>query len=183
MVFTLTQNINAQDMEYFENGNIKASGTELDGQKYDWWSYYNENGDLIKKVFYSDEETVEIKLFYPSGKLKAEGIGTHPDFVGPDLLGNWKYYNEKGELVSEGEAQDGKQVGIWKFYHTNKKLKETGNFIKGKRNGEFRYYFDNGQLQGIGKYINDKANGEWKIYNKEGEVIKITEYKDGKIIK
>ncbi len=175
-------NDKGKEVEYFENGNIKARGIYLDDQKYGWWDYYNENGDLIKKVDFDDWGMgKKTKLFYPTGKLMAEGIGLEPP--GEKRFGIWKYYNENGELVSEGETEQGKIVGIWKFYHNNGKLRETGNFSKGKRDGEFIHYFDNGQIQGIGKYINDNANGEWKIYNKEGEVIKITEYKDGKIIK
>ncbi len=45
-----------------------------------------------------------------------------------DEIGLWKYYNENGNLSSEGMYKEGKKVGEWKFYKTDGSLLKTINY-------------------------------------------------------
>ena len=111
--------------------------------------------------------------------------------------GTLKEYNQLGQLIFEGEYNDGKRYkGKGKEYKDDKLIFE-GEYNDGKRyNGKMMQYYGNGNLLFVGKYSNGILNG--KQYNENGELIfegecshfcggfgrngKGKEYKDGKII-
>ena len=45
-------------------------------------------------------------------------------YVNGELHGPAKFYNPRGELVSEGQYKRDKKDGLWKFYEDGKLVKE-----------------------------------------------------------
>jgi antitoxin component YwqK of YwqJK toxin-antitoxin module len=68
---------------YHENGALKATGPEKNGEKTGLWKFYG-----------------------PDGKLDSEG-----EYVNGQPNGAWRYYHENGELASEGQQRNGVKEG------------------------------------------------------------------------
>jgi len=90
------------------------------GEQVGTWTYYNEDGSLqkteTKKLLSRRYKT---QLYYPNGKLQKEGyarLKKDREYVSYYWYGNWKCYDEKGNLekiekYKEGEVQETKTVG------------------------------------------------------------------------
>lgn len=138
--------------EYYNNGNLKVSGTKINGLDTGEWKYYFENGKISKVGTYEN------------GKLNGE----------------WKYYYENGVLRIIGKYQKGKDIGVWKYYHDNGSLSAIGEYKNGEFSGEWKYYFENGNLRKVGKRENGFDIGKWKYYNEDGTINKIVNNGDVK---
>ncbi len=108
--------------KYFHpNFKIKEEGKTLDAKKDGLCKYYNDKGVLVKEAYFKNgSEFGEYKEYYNNGALKAKGqykhtsgFVTHSTFDPsgkenirktasdniPKKYGEWKYYDEKGNLI------------------------------------------------------------------------------------
>lgn len=76
--------IDGQKNEYWffyqDNGNKKAEGHYKNNNKEKWWIYYNENSEIIKKSEYKSNKLDGITIIYTNGDVsRAEKYvnGTH----------------------------------------------------------------------------------------------------------
>lgn len=141
----------------------------------------------------------EVKIKHgPRGEknlLDAEGLPT----------GQWKEYNQYGELLRSIEYLHGKKEGLTTTYYRaeepvvreeinyfdgikdgaySKKFftGETaieGEYKMGKKHGKWTYYYDNGEVKKECNYDNGLRDGLWKSFNKKGELKKEITYKAG----
>ena len=134
-------------------------------------------------------------FYYPSGVKSSEGrmVNGKPD-------GWWRSYNEKGQLVSEGNRKDFLLDSLWTFYAEGKPYL-TINYKAGEKHGEQVQYaskeytktqwrhdtivgtvntYDQvGWLKRTVPYEAGKPHGLAKEYNQEGRVVAITSYYHG----
>jgi antitoxin component YwqK of YwqJK toxin-antitoxin module len=119
---TLYDTKETSDYKYFyPTLKIKEEGKTLNAKKEGLSKFYNDKGTLIKEVNYkSGAEFGEYKEYYDSGVIKTQGqykqikgfvntstfdpqgiehIRKHPDDHIPQKTGEWKYYDEKGNLI------------------------------------------------------------------------------------
>lgn len=107
--------------------------------------------------------------------------------------GRWiQYYKDSTNILAEGENKDNKREGEWKFYDQKGNLTKTVIYKEGKKEGpEITYFAGTKIIKSEGQNINDKKEGEWKFYsdsqhqcvskgmykedNKEGEWIECSE--------
>lgn len=117
--------------EYFDNGNIKATGYYYEDQPIGLWKTYYPNGQLKKSYSYALIEYKNIsnycmmgsyQEFYENGQLKINGFyksipdvievqlidpitfeGSFVDKIGPVSIkhGLWTYYNKDGTIEKE----------------------------------------------------------------------------------
>jgi antitoxin component YwqK of YwqJK toxin-antitoxin module len=115
-------------IEYDENGNIVLKGEYIEGKKEGKWIYivgdarqetsynedmkngweriYSENGNLLfEGKFIDDNPNGEHKWFWPNGKIKKIG-----KYVMGIKTGDWKTYNENGELFLVITYKNGKEI-------------------------------------------------------------------------
>ena len=73
-----------------------------------------------------------------------------------ELHGDAKFYNPKGELVSEGQYKRGKKDGLWKYYEKGDlidglfDLRSLGSSFEGSSS---LMYLINGSMKGVDGYI------------------------------
>lgn len=96
---------------------------------------YYTNGIKHKSVKYRNGlRSGKYKEYYNSGSLKLEEnykIFTVDNTKKSLYHGSSKPFNQNGELISEGDYNQGKKTGVWKDYHDGKLLKSESY-----RNGE-----------------------------------------------
>lgn len=171
-------------LEVYEDGTIKTKGNYIDGKKDGLWESFKQdgsrkgasetfkNGTVIKKVTYYTDGSVEMERNF-NDQGKQHGIEK-------------KYAFDGGELTSEKNFVNGKQVGKqMRLVSSNQ-----GSFYEysvynenGKKDGEFREVFvEKGQKEKTkGQYVNDKKHGKWYLGNSLGFYREET-YENGKLV-
>ena len=96
--------------------------------------------------------------------------------------GDWKFYDQKGDLSITGNYKNGKRNGVWVEYH------EGGEKIHFKQSYEddkiidpiFISYHKTGEIDTKGNYQDGKKHGEWISFFESGKVSLIGKFKNGK---
>ena len=74
--------------QYYENGQLQAKGTIVDGERDGIWEEYYENGQLrTKGTHTSDELDGPYEQYYENGQLQAKGT-----YWGGEVDGTWEEY-------------------------------------------------------------------------------------------
>ncbi len=95
----------------------------------------------IKEALYFGEGADTLREFYPSGKLKIQGLQV-------DSLrdGTWKSWYETGQQWSEKRYNMGSEVGKYVVYHPNGNVYIQGQYREGEKKGSWYFYDTNGML-------------------------------------
>ena len=89
----------------------------------------NSNGIVTKELnYYNGQLQGESKEYYPTGDLKEI-----TEYSGNMKHGKYILYNEKGQIIVEGNYKNKLKDGKWKYYDKNSgKLTKTTDFKFGK---------------------------------------------------
>ena len=108
----------------------------------------------------------------------------------PDQITESATYHENGRVKEQGLTRNGKRHGEWKKYDQKGDLLlvavyELGKVI-GKRKPdkveELIEYHSNGRVKSKGLVKNKKRDGTWNVFDNRGKLIKTIVYADGKMI-
>lgn len=183
--------------EYYSNGAVSYSGVldesgkqngtfayyDLDGKKYH--EFHFSKGDLtsitfIDKTGKSTEiatkkgKKVDYLLNYPNGSKKIVG-----QYVDSEKNGDWKYYDNYGNLERTEIYKKGVISDSLIRYHSNGKVASKTTYVDGERNGVFLRYNIFGILTEEGVYKNDQLDKEWYTYFDDGKLKYESYYVDG----
>jgi len=87
----------------FENGNLIMKGKIINDKNEGKWVYYYPSGELESEGNYKYNKPDSIWVWYfPNGKVKEKGI-----FVNGLREGNWKMFDEAGNISMENEYSKG----------------------------------------------------------------------------
>ena len=91
--------------------------------------------------------------------------------------GEWKQWNENGNLSSLKVFDEGKKTGVWRSWNEKKALMFEADYTKGR----IRQWFEHGQLE-YEYFIKDGAeHGSYRKWNIDGLLIHENNYKNGKL--
>ena len=149
--------------------------------------------------------------------IRAEGYGkltyyiNNTYYIGQFLNGlkhgKGAEYDEKDEIIYEGEFKNGKTEGFGRLnfsfltdkkfrgyyigqfknslphgkgtlYNKNDKIIYKGDFAKNKKNGKGRMNYEDGTYY-IGEFLNNVEHGEGKIFNNDNKIIYEGDFKNG----
>ncbi len=137
---------------YYETGELKATGKYENQLKDSVWTYYDTDGYKI-----ADE-------LYINGKRE----------------GSWKVYYNTGQVAEEKEYTSDFEDGIWKQYFIDGKEKLSATYVKGELEGRATYYGSNGKKAVSGVFVRGARDGFWTFYKEDGTTVrKKEEYKNG----
>lgn len=149
---------------YYPGEVLEQVGNYKDGLLDGTWTWYFENGKIQKQEdFFENLPEGKYVEYDESGNV----IATGTYFEGMKS-GKWK--EQSGEVVSEGEYRNDRQIGEWVSYYSNGKMAFKGTFKGGYPDGEHLYYYPNGRLREIQQYSGGMRNGTWKKFLDTGEL-------------
>lgn len=89
-----------------------------------------------------------------------------------ELKGIGKEYNEKSQMIFEGEYLNKKKNGKGKEFDPTGKLVFKGEYYNNFRNGKGKEYFNNGNIMFKGEYLNGKKINGYYYKKKENKKVK-----------
>ena len=150
--------------KYDNEGNLTYSGSYRKNIPVGVHRMYDSSGKVINGILYSN-----------NGVKAGEGIITNEG----KKEGPWKYYNEKGNVISSGSYQNNQQIGKWVFLYENGKTEQAGEYKQGKADGLWQWYFKDGNLKREEEFYEGKSEGMYAEYDTLGETIVSGKYFDG----
>ena len=95
---------------YHETGKLKSEGQYINGSMSGKWKFFYRTGNIKEIVHFRDNvENGPFVEYYENGKISAEGT-----YVNELEHGVLKKYNDKGELTSQMQCEDGVCHTVWK---------------------------------------------------------------------
>ena len=175
-------------VELYPDSTLRAKGLYINGKRSGLWQYYYP-GEVLEQEgsyknglldgtwtwYFADGKIQRQEDFFenqPEGKyVEYDETGTviaSGAYFEGMKTGTWK--EQSGEVVSEGEYRNDKQVGEWVSYYANGKLAFKGSFKGGYPDGEHLYYYPNGKIRERQQYSGGIRNGLWRKYLDNGEL-------------
>lgn len=126
--------------EYYSNGKLASEGVKLDGKKYGFWHFYNEDGSLWRKVYYYDFK------------------GDYPEYI----------YSYENDILISIERYDhyGKQNFHQYYFDPEKSILQVAYFSDDIISSDELYKADNcdpDDKDGLGKFIKFREYDEYGV--------------------
>jgi len=138
--------------EFFENGIPLASVSYIGGLTNGLGEIYKK-GKKLTTSFYSNNLKVKLEtVYHPNGVIS--GMGSYKN---GKKSGDWKFYNDKNDLISSGKYELGKLHGIWKTWYPTRKVKTMGKYFYGAKKGLFDFYTENGAMTKQVTYVSSSS--------------------------
>ena len=155
--------------------------TDDEGNPHGVWKKYYEGTEQLRYEgkFHHGKEVGEFRFYCEDCKEQPIAI---KKFHNRDNIATVKYFDEKGNLLSEGKMDEHDRIGEWITYHRGSKVpivRET--YSKGKLHGKKTTYYPDGKITEELEYSNGLKNGANKYYARNGVVIKNLEYKNDQL--
>jgi len=115
-----------------------------------WINQYMHYTSKEKAFFYrlvsKDSTGFKVEDHYINGVIQMTGFILSKDpFI---KAGDFRYYDEKGILASQGKYANNFKTGIWNYYYPDGQLHHTCNYTdNGKIDGNTFYYYTDGKLK------------------------------------
>jgi antitoxin component YwqK of YwqJK toxin-antitoxin module len=150
---------NSHTHYYIETFKINA-----DDQYWQRKMYYNDTAEgIIASVGKSRDLQGQIKegnfvYYYKNGSKEKEG-----NYINNEQEGEWKGWNESGDLNAINHYKKGKMIGRNISWHDNKKISDSVALDE-NGNGKSYSFYDNGAKRSEGSYISGDKSGSWTYY-------------------
>ena len=89
--------------------------------------------------------------------------------------GLWTDFYPNGQKRYEGKFKNDKCTGEFKYYDEKGNLKATNVFDKTGTKATNKTYAPNGTMVATGTYLNQKKEGEWRYYSEENGTLLLVE--------
>ncbi len=104
-------------------------------------------------------------VYDDDGRIRAKGI-----MINKHKEGNWKEWNEKGDIESDMNYKNGLADGHAVVFYPNGNKQMEGTYIKQKADGFFTIWYSNGNKKNEGVIKQDKKIGIWKTWFEDGSL-------------
>lgn len=169
--------------EFHANGRVAVEGSYSNGKKHGTFRMYDENGNQVSAAVYDNEillgegmiDSIGLrqgpwKLFYPDGKIRAEG-----EYKNGLKEGAWTYFFGNGKTEQKGSYKEDLPVGAWKWFYTSGASHREELYRRGKEDGHAIEYDSLGNVITEGDYVDGLKNGKWYLtvndHSEEGEYV------------
>jgi antitoxin component YwqK of YwqJK toxin-antitoxin module len=131
----------------------------------------------VKKIF-----IVFISLFllnHLSGQEVLQKDGKYFGADGKLYTGVFKEFDEKGNVLTENNVNQGILDGITLLYYNSGAKKEQRSYLKGKKDGLWINWNENGVKTAEARFTDGKKDGFWYIWDEKGTKRYEMFYKEG----
>ena len=143
-----------------------------------WKGYHDESKrPRYEGTFEHGKEKGVFKYF---DDTKAQTIIAKREFSEKGTVAKTTFFDQKGNIVSEGVTVNKLKEGVWNYYHKgSKQLMNVENYKNGKLEGLRTVYFNSGNIAEEAHYVNGKREGVYKVYYENGVVAEEATFKNG----
>ena len=163
--------------QYPDSQQLRYQGNFVDGKEVGTFSFYCETcGEqpICIKEFFLDAPT-KVRYYNQTGDLLSEG-----SMSGKQRTGLWLVFHENSQKVMTREMYVfGKLHGEITTYYPSGEIIETTNYVKGLKQGKSSYYAPNGIKLKELSYKNDLLDGSATYYSHRGKITMQGDYKNG----
>ena len=139
---------------YYENGNKEWEKTYENSETTHYTDYY-ENGNIKETgTMYRGNYDGLITEYSKDGKKSYEA--TFVPYEGKN--GPYAIYHENGNIAQKGTMINGGKEGVYTLYHTNGNIAEKGAMVNGVKEGRFTSYDEDGYKNAYGNIIDGKLD-------------------------
>lgn len=131
------------------------------------------------------------KAFFFSCFFVIFSFGFSQDLTNPDInqiddrgnkQGQWKAYDENGDLKFEGRFIDNNPVGTFTYYYPDGKVKAISEMYERGRRSRTKVFHNNGRLMGEGNFLDKVKDSTWNYYSDfDGVHLSMEFYRKGKL--
>jgi antitoxin component YwqK of YwqJK toxin-antitoxin module len=164
--------------KYHPNKKIRYTGAFIDGKEIGVFKFYDSTSaekPTIIKTFFKDSDSLFVKFYTLTGKIKSEGA-----LEGRKRVGSWKYFYPNGTIMSQENYKDGKLHGAQLVYYPEGKVTELSEYKNGLLDGISSKFSSKGILIEEVTYKNGIPNGLAKFFELNGDLKETGVYKNGK---
>ena len=151
-----------QRLAYFTSDEVPEGQIDPNGKTGEW-THWHYNGQVQSVEDHTGKPAKMISGYSLEGeKTVAEGTG------------HQKFYDHRGELMMEGDFEDGYRAGLWTSYfrRVEQVTVRSKEEMKGdQQHGKYSLYYSEGGLRREGQYENGKRVGTWKWYTPSGKLL------------
>lgn len=125
------------------------------------------------------EHGIEVGIFKYFDDTKAQSLIATREFSQNGKVAYTIFYDQKKNIVSEGQTVNRVNEGVWKYYQKeSKQLMTVETYKNGKLEGERKVYFTDGAIAEEAFYKNGKREGLYKVYSPKGVVMEESTFKN-----
>lgn len=157
---------------YYKTGILKAKGHYKNGKKQGKWYYYDEAGNLKKKMMYEDGDPLSVQKL-DTKIVRTFSFLTETERIKGKLKFSYKYSSLDGEYVIR-ETKSATDPGFVKSFYIIG-IKHKGTFNKGFKTGQWVTTYKNKRVK-IQNYENGLVVGRYRVYNTQGELLYETDF-------
>ena len=126
------------------------------------------------------EKGYEVGVFNYFDDTKAQTVIAKREFSEKGTVAKTTFFDQKGNIVSEGVTVNKLKEGVWNYYHKgSKQLMNVENYKNGKLEGLRTVYFNSGNIAEEANYVDGKREGVYKVYLENGIVVEEATFKNG----
>jgi len=142
------------------------------------WKESDRSGAEFYRVLTKQDSLWKIEDYYINNRLQMTGYLNEP--VNTARHGDFKWFNETGNVFQTGRYVNGKKDGELVFYFDNGQIENVENYKNGIFHGPFSGYYENGQMKVEGKYVDGNLDGIIKYWYSNGQLKSYHEFDNGK---
>ena len=128
---------------YYNDKQIMAEGSVIDGKPHGVWKNYYQSGNLQSLIKYEEGFVSGHCVFYYDNS--EQPVKAEMDFVKDVMQGEYKEFYENGAPKAWLKIEGNIQNGDAEFYYNNGSIKAQGKFKDGLMNGKWKYFSETGQ--------------------------------------
>jgi antitoxin component YwqK of YwqJK toxin-antitoxin module len=195
----------------YPDGKLYYSGSFQDGRPVGHFTFFRESGRVLSEVEHDSENNIAKAILYredgtPSHQgqyrtLKVDGEWTQrktgvwealdkqgrirlkEHYLDDQLDGPQQTFHSSGQLLEEGQFNQGRKTGLWKAYDRSGNPRSVEMWLEGERHGEAKVMQDGGALLSKGTYAQGIPIGAWTTYNPNGKERARITYEEGRMVK
>ncbi|MCK9612414.1 MAG: hypothetical protein PHR81_00220 [Bacteroidales bacterium] len=171
---------------YYENGILKSEGNRKNFEIDSIWIFYNEKGDTLVKINYSQGKKNGIRTTYTGDEIIEENFEndikkgfSYKYYPGRNLKYKVNYIDGREEGTAFEYSTDGNIITIIEYrkgYVINSE--NINRYREGLKHGVWKEFYENGQVKTEQNYSYGKKDGFYKEFDTKGNLIKIVKFKD-----
>lgn len=134
------------------------------------WKEISDKNDAVyyRKAFINRIKDWDVIDYYKDGTIQM--TGAYVSLKKDVKHGQFTYFAENGQKISEGVYAWNKADGAWNYWNDKGKVTAKGYFKQGVKHGKWTYWNAEGRITVEANFKNNELDGEWYRFFPNGKM-------------